>query len=198
MNVKRCMSEVFYFLFVKKIMNVHTIKILPEIQVSVAVLNNERFLVFRNSSETRYVFLESYINVEKKEDSLILINNLNSNIKENLFSLFLDKVEFVMKNLTVIFKKKLLLKGLGFRCNVNEKLKTVEFKLGFSHLLNLDIPENVKMTVRKSYINIESSNNVLLGNFINKIISLKKPDSYKGKGFWHKYQKITLKAVKKK
>ena len=83
----------------------------------------------------------------------------------------------------MIYKKKLILKGLGFRCNVNEKLKSVEFKLGFSHLLNLSIPENVKMTVRKSYINIESTNNILLGNFINKIISLKRPDSYKGKGF---------------
>lgn len=65
------MSEVFYFLFVKKIMT-HTIKLIPEIQVSIAVLNNERFLVFKNTSETRYVFLESYISVEKKDDQLIL------------------------------------------------------------------------------------------------------------------------------
>ena len=156
---------------------------MPEIQVSVAVLNNERFLVFRNSSETRYVFLESYINVEKRDEFLILENKLNFKTDDNLFTLFVNKVDFVIKNLTVIYKKKLILKGLGFRCNVNEKSKTFEFKLGFSHLLNLNIPENIKMTVRKSYINIESSNNVLLGNFINKIISLKKPDSYKGKGF---------------
>lgn len=176
----------------------HTIKLIPEIQVSIAVLNNERFLVFKNTSETRYVFLESYISVEKKNDQLILGTNPEFKENENLFSLFISKVDFVIKNLTVIYKKKLILKGLGFRCNVNEKLKSVEFKLGFSHLLNLSIPENVKMTVRKSYINIESTNNILLGNFINKIISLKRPDSYKGKGFWHKYQKITLKAVKKK
>lgn len=176
----------------------HTIKLIPEIQVSIAVLNNERFLVFKNTSETRYVFLESYISVEKKNDQLILGINPEFKENENLFSLFISKVDFVIKNLTVIYKKKLILKGLGFRCNVNEKLKSVEFKLGFSHLLNLSIPENVKMTVRKSYINIESTNNILLGNFINKIISLKRPDSYKGKGFWHKYQKITLKAVKKK
>ena len=176
----------------------HTIKLIPEIQVSIAVLNNERFLVFKNTSETRYVFLESYISVEKKDDQLILATSLEFKENENLFSLFVSKVDFVIKNLIVIYKKKLILKGLGFRCNVNEKLKSVEFKLGFSHLLNLSIPENVKMTVRKSYINIESTNNILLGNFINKIISLKRPDSYKGKGFWHKYQKITLKAVKKK
>jgi len=161
----------------------HTIKLIPEIQVSIAVLNNERFLVFKNTSETRYVFLESYISVEKKDDQLILATSLEFKENENLFSLFVSKVDFVIKNLIVIYKKKLILKGLGFRCNVNEKLKSVEFKLGFSHLLNLSIPENVKMTVRKSYINIESTNNILLGNFINKIISLKRPDSYKGKGF---------------
>ena len=161
----------------------HKIKLIPEIQVSIAVLNNERFLVFKNTSETRYVFLESYISVEKKDDQLILATCLELKENENLFSLFVSKVDFVIKNLTVIYKKKLILKGLGFRCNVNEKLKSVEFKLGFSHLLNLTIPENVKMTVRKCYINIESTNNILLGNFINKIISLKRPYSYKGKGF---------------
>jgi ribosomal protein L6P/L9E len=161
----------------------HTIKLMPEIKVSVAVLNNERFLVFKNASETRYVFLESYVSVEKKDDVLVLATSTGFIENENLFSLFIGKVDFVIKNLTVIYKKKLILKGLGFRCNVNEKLKSVEFKLGFSHLLNLSIPENIKMTVRKSYINIESTNNILLGNFINKIISLKRPDSYKGKGF---------------
>ena len=32
---------------------------------------------------------------------------------------------------------------------------------------------------------------------MDKIISLKAPDSYKGKGFWYKYQEKTLKALKK-
>jgi ribosomal protein L6P/L9E len=164
-------------------MTTHTIKLMPEIQVSLAVLNKERFLIISNSSETRYVFVEPYIIVQKKDDFLILENNITLSTDENLFTIFVNKIDFVIKNLMVIFKKKLLLKGLGFRCNVNEKTKTVEFKLGFSHLLNLTIPENIKMIVRKSYISIESSNNVLLGNFLNKIISLKKPDSYKGKGF---------------
>jgi hypothetical protein len=38
----------------------------------------------------------------------------------------------------------------------------------------------------------------LIGNFIDKIVSLKTPDSYKGKGFWLKYEARTLKIIKKK
>jgi large subunit ribosomal protein L6 len=85
--------------------------------------------------------------------------------------------------LETIFKKKLVLKGLGFRMNVVENFEKIEFKLGFSHLIYITIPKTIKVKIKKNKINVEGTNKVLVGTFINKILSLKIPDCYKGKGF---------------
>ena len=105
---------------------------------------------------------------------------------------------FAIKNLTVVFKKKLILKGLGFRVLLNETNDLAQFKLGFSHLINIKLPENLRLKVRKNLISIECNDKILLGNFVNKIVSLRNQDSYKEKGFSYKYEKKILKIIKKK
>jgi len=47
-------------------------------------------------------------------------------------------------------------------------------------------------------LKLQGTNKVDVGNFLDKIISLKAPDSYKGKGFWFKYQKKDSETCKKK
>ena len=54
------------------------------------------------------------------------------------------------------------------------------------------------MNIQKNIISVEGSDSVVVGNFTNKIRSLKIPDSYKGKGFWYKSEKEKLKEIKKK
>jgi ribosomal protein L6P/L9E len=46
-------------------------------------------------------------------------------------------------------------------------------------------------------ISLESFNPVKLGDFCSKIIALKKPNVYKGKGIWFKDANPELKAIKK-
>lgn len=94
---------------------------------------------------------------------------------------------------------KLYLKGLGFKMTLLKESNILELKLGFSHLIYLKIPkEIVKISLFKKSLCVESYNLEFLGNFIFKIRSCKIPDSYKGKGFYYKYEKKSLKAIKKK
>ena len=90
------------------------------------------------------------------------------------------------------------LKGLGYRITIIENRTKIEFKIGFSHLIRLSIPNGIKAKGKKNLLHLECKNKILLGNFVDKIVSLKLPDSYKGKGFWFKYQTKTLKIIKKK
>lgn len=175
------------------------INIPKNIKVSFVYIKNLKFIVLNNSINTKYICIPNFIIVGKDNEFLTLsyMSTDDKSIKDQ-FNQFVERFEFVLKNLSTIFKKKLILKGLGYKFNVQESLRNIELKLGFSHLINVKIPDNVKVKLQKNYINIESNDNVLLGNFVNKIVSLKLPDSYKGKGFWYKYQKITLKTVKKK
>jgi ribosomal protein L6P/L9E len=45
---------------------------------------------------------------------------------------------------------------------------------------------------------MQSYDITFLGNFLAKIVSLRSPDPYKGKGFLRKNEKIVLKQLKKK
>ena len=92
--------------------------------------------------------------------------------------------------------KKLLLKGLGLKATLLS-LEHLELKLGFSHVVNIKIPSQLLVSVKKNTINIEGYDSVLLGNFLHKIRILKAPNVYKGKGIWYKNELKTLKVVKK-
>ena len=96
------------------------------------------------------------------------------------------------------FKKQLVLKGLGFKAEVLDNSSMLELKLGFSSLVKVSIPKDeVLVSVNKNTLTFEGFDPVAVGNFANKIRSLKFPDVYKGKGFWYKNEVRSLKEIKK-
>ena len=197
MNVKNIEKVVFYYSVVrikKKVMKY--IKLPSNTEILLLSIRNNRYLSLSNGVTAKYMIIPPFISINKIEKRLLLKNVSNSN--NGLFFQFSQQLQFELNNLSINYKKKLILKGLGYRAVVNEEAKIVEFKLGFSHLIRLRIPEKIKIKVKKQFINLESKDKILLGNFVNKIVKLKSPDSYKGKGFWYKYQNKTLKVVKKK
>ena len=78
---------------------------------------------------------------------------------------------------------------------INDKL--IEFKLGFSHMITLSIPNEIKVSIIKNNLILESFDKILLGNFSATIKNFKTPDSYKGKGICYKNEILFLKVVKK-
>lgn len=171
---------------------------LPELlNTSIIYVDVDKFLVFKSLSNVRFVSIPFFVKTTKKDNALILICPISGENYNSVFNQFITRLELAVKTINITFKRKLTLKGLGFRIKVCEN-KKVEFKIGFSHLIYLTIPSNLKIRTNKNFMYLQSNDNVLLGNFIDKVISLKAPDSYKGKGFWYKYQEKILKVVKKK
>ena len=93
------------------------------------------------------------------------------------------------------FEKKLILEGIGYKSEV--KGNTIAFALGFSHPVNIDIPEGLKVTAEKNVITISGIDKELVGSFAAKIRSLKKPEPYKGKGMRYDDEVIKRKQGKK-
>lgn len=178
---------------------IRNVLISNDVIMEFAFINFQKFIVFKNSNEILKFFpVQPEIKLAKLGNLLTIDCDTKEAEKWYLeFNLFLDSLKKELEKLNKIFKKKLILKGLGYRITLLEN-KKIELKLGFSHLIKLTIPENIRVKARKNIMNIEGSDKVLLGNFVNKIVSLKAPDSYKGKGFWFKYQKKSLKIIKKK
>ena len=105
----------------------------------------------------------------------------------------------LLKNSCILKKKKISLQGLGFKIFYNQATRFLSFKLGYSHLIFFAVEKGIKLiTIGKNYLIVSGFDSGLLGNFLHNIQQLRYPDSYKGKGFWKKYEKKTLKLFKKK
>ncbi len=95
------------------------------------------------------------------------------------------------------FSKTLELNGTGYRASVSgNKLK---LELGYSHDINFDIPNDVKIECPKqNLIKLSSINKEKLGAAAAKIRSFRKPEPFKGKGVKYLDEYIFRKEGKKK
>ena len=95
------------------------------------------------------------------------------------------------------YEKILELSGVGYRAALKGSI--LNLQLGFSHDINFDIPNSIKITVEKqTTIKITGIDKQEVGMIASKIKSLRPPEPYKGKGIKEKGQYILRKEGKKK
>jgi len=95
------------------------------------------------------------------------------------------------------YSKTLELSGVGYRASI--KGKQLSMQLGFSHDVNFDIPDTVKILVEKqTTIKLTGSDKQEVGMIAAKIKSIRPPEPYKGKGIKEQGQYILRKEGKKK
>tara|TARA_B100000965_G_scaffold372474_1_gene362174 strand:+ start:387 stop:926 length:540 start_codon:yes stop_codon:yes gene_type:complete len=95
------------------------------------------------------------------------------------------------------YEKILELSGVGFRASL--KGKQLNLQLGFSHDINYDIPEGIKITVEKqTIVKIVGFDKQQVGMIASQIKSIRPPEPYKGKGIKEQGQYILRKEGKKK
>ena len=95
------------------------------------------------------------------------------------------------------YTKILELTGVGYRAAL--KGNQLNLQLGFSHDVNFNIPETIKITVEKqTTIKILGTDKQEVGMIASKIKSIRPPEPYKGKGIKEKGQYILRKEGKKK
>ena len=95
------------------------------------------------------------------------------------------------------YEKTLELVGVGYRAAL--KGKQLNLQLGFSHDVNYDIPESIKISVEKQTIlKISGPDKQQVGTVASEIRSFRPPEPYKGKGIKEKGQYILRKEGKKK
>lgn len=96
------------------------------------------------------------------------------------------------------FESLLEINGLGYKAVVAGK--KVSFTLGYSHKIDMNVPEGVTLEVDKSgqKLKVKSSDKFSLGRFCSAIKALKLPEPYKGKGIKLAHEEIIRKAAKGK
>ena len=95
------------------------------------------------------------------------------------------------------YEKILELVGVGYRAAL--KGNQLNLQLGYSHDINFDIPQGIKILVEKqTTLKISGPDKQLVGLVVSKIKSFRKIEPYKGKGIREKGQYILKKEGKKK
>ena len=162
--------------------------------IFICSIRQKRYLLIKKEPN-----LINFLLITPEIENLCIINKTRLLVKSTTTSSNFLTSLLLLKNACLILKKKLVLKGLGFKIAYSGGTRTLHFKLGYSHQVSLALPTGVDLVkIGKNYLIVSGVDPSLLGNFITSIQRLRFPDSYKGKGFWKKYEKKSLKLFKKK
>ena len=95
------------------------------------------------------------------------------------------------------YSKDLEIRGVGLRANM--KGKVLNMTLGFSHDVNYEIPEGIKVEVEdQTKIKVSGIDKQLVGQTAANIRGFKPPEPYKGKGIRYVDEYVLKKEGKKK
>ena len=136
------------------------------------------------------------LNINDGKEVSIKPKIINQNTKR-LWGMNRSLVNNAIIGTSLGYTKILELSGVGFRAAL--KGKQLNLQLGFSHDINFDIPETIKITVEKqTIIKISGIDKQEVGMITSKIKSIRPPEPYKGKGIKEQGQYILRKEGKKK
>jgi large subunit ribosomal protein L6 len=121
--------------------------------------------------------------------------NSGSNFAFALWGTYASHIKNMVDGVNTPYEKKLIIDGVGFRVALNGN--TLTLNLGFSHEVNVVVPEDVSVTVEKNTISISGIDKEKVGQFAAKVRALKKPEPYKGKGIRYDGEFIRRKQGKK-
>ncbi|MFR0367868.1 50S ribosomal protein L6 [Candidatus Phytoplasma palmae] len=162
--------------------------------IKVEVKENNLVIVNSSKGKLEYQF-NSFLKI-KKEGDFIYISRPNDEV-------FMKKIHGttrallfnMIKGLKDNFVKKLEIVGLGY--DVKKEGSKLIFNLGFSHNVFLDIPNNLDIEILKNKeIVVKGIDKQFVGEFAAKIVQLRKPEPYKGKGIRYVGQYINRKSGK--
>ena len=124
---------------------------------------------------------------------------VNVKQKQAFHGLYRSLVNNMVVGVSAGYTKTLELVGVGYR--VSNQGNLVEFTLGYTHPIFIQLPKEVKVETKSErnqnpQIILESCDKALLGLVCAKIRSFRKPEPYKGKGVLFKGEVIRRKSGK--
>lgn len=119
--------------------------------------------------------------------------------KQAFHGLYRSLVNNMVVGVSEGYSKEMELVGVGYR--VSNQGNLIEFNLGYTHAIFLQVPAEVKVETKSErnknpYIKLESCDKQLLGLVCAKIRSFRKPEPYKGKGILYVDEQIRRKSGK--
>jgi len=140
--------------------------------------------------------LNETISIAQEGDQLQVSANDDSTFADAMTGTIRALVSNMVTGVTVGFSKELDLVGVGYRAQ--SKGKSLNLQLGFSHPVDLDIPEGLKVeTPSQTKIIVKGVDKQQVGQFAANVRSIRPPEPYKGKGVRYSDEHVRRKEAKK-
>ena len=132
------------------------------------------------------------------EDGNVVVQPVNDSKRARSFwGMQRTLVANLVTGVTEGFSKTLQITGVGYRAAAQGK--TLKLQLGYSHDVNMDVPEGITVaTPDPTTVNISGNDKQAVGQFAAEIRRWRKPEPYKGKGIKYAGEYIFRKEGKKK
>lgn len=186
----------FYVIFGNREKDMSRIGKLPiKIPTSVDVTFNGADITVKGKFGTLQDTIPDSIKIEQVDDTLVLNLETQSRTNRSLHGLYRTLVNNMVLGVSEQFKITLNLQGVGYRAAVQGK--ELVLNLGYSHPVNIPVPEGVSVEVIKNTtLNLSGCDKAQLGLFASQIRSWRPPEPYKGKGILYEGEIVQRKAGK--
>ena len=135
------------------------------------------------------------LDIEQNDNNLKVNKQIITRTNNALQGLYRTLINNMVIGVSKQFEINLNLIGVGYRANVQGN--SINLNLGYSHVVTIDIPEEINVKVEQNTkINLKSHDKEKLGLFAARIRSWRPPEPYKGKGISYEGEIIRRKAGK--
>ena len=140
--------------------------------------------------------IPSGVFVEIKDGQVVVSIKEQSKKNSALWGLIRALLQNAVMGVSQGFEKQLEIIGVGYRANMKGD-KLLDLAMGFSHPVEMPVPEGLQLKVEKNIITISGINKEKVGQFAAEIRAVRKPEPYKGKGIRYLGEKVRRKEGKK-
>ena len=138
--------------------------------------------------------LPPYVAVEVADNQVVVKQVGEAREAGAMHGLARSLINNMVIGVTAGFKKELQIVGVGYKAALQGS--KLNLSLGYSHPINYQIPEGVKVTLNENKIIVEGADKQLVGETAAEIRRFRPPEPYKGKGIRYVDERIVLKEGK--
>ena len=119
--------------------------------------------------------------VEVKDNAVSITRPSDAKQDKSTHGLIRSLINNMIIGVTEGYKKELEITGVGFKAAVQGKV--VNMVIGYSHPINYNIPDQIKVTVEENTkLTVEGPDKMLVGKVASELRAFYPPEPYKGKG----------------
>ncbi|AQW82170.1 50S ribosomal protein L6 [Campylobacter pinnipediorum] len=160
--------------------------------VDVSFENN--VLKFKKGNSVKELDTKGNVEVKIENNEVVFSSKGDDRQSRAYWGTYRALTNNIIIGLTQGFTRQLEINGVGYKATV--KGKTLELALGFSHLVNYELPEGIEATVERNVITLKGNDKQVIGQAAAQIRGFRPPEPYKGKGVKYLEERIIRKAGK--